>query len=279
MLCSRGDASQQVDEEIPFAISGRAEDLLGRFRQYLEEKAHTAEFEQSLAEVSSSLPSAFLLSRDWVRAFLDAQQLTAEAGQLADELAQLLVEGEFHESRVIHNSVVRDLSGMIGSHKCIDNGQYHLDFNEFMARLNHFQRVIVPRFRDFTRLKHELVEKEREELRLDEFKPRVLTSFVRNRLIDKVYLPLVGDNLAKQLGTAGETKRTDRMGLLLLISPPGYGKTTLMEYIANRLGLIFMKINGPAIGHQVTSLDPGEAPNAAAREEIEKLNLSAGDGR
>ncbi|OVE77699.1 hypothetical protein BVX99_01975 [bacterium F16] len=35
-----------------------------------------------------------------------------------------------------------------------------------------------------------------------------------------------------------------------------------------------MKMNGPAIGHQVTSLDPGEAPNATAREELYKLNLS-----
>ncbi len=104
--------------------------------------------------------------------------------------------------------------------------------------------------------------------------PRVLTSFVRNKLIDEVYLPLIGDNLAKQIGAAGDNKRTDLMGLLLLISPPGYGKTTLMEYIANRLGIIFMKINGPAIGHAVTSLDPAEAPNAAAREEVEKLNLA-----
>jgi hypothetical protein len=47
-----------------------------------------------------------------------------------------------------------------------------------------------------------------------------------------------------------------------------------MEYIANRLGIIFMKINGPAIGHDVTSLDPGAAKNAGAREEIEKLSLS-----
>ena len=44
----------------------------------------------------------------------------------------------------------------------------------------------------------------------------MLTSFVRNRLIDEVYLPLVGANLAKQLGAAGATKRTDQMGLLLL---------------------------------------------------------------
>jgi MoxR-like ATPase len=101
-----------------------------------------------------------------------------------------------------------------------------------------------------------------------------MSSFVRNRLIDKVYLPLFGDNLAKQMGTAGEQTRTDRMGLLLLLSPPGYGKTTLMEYIANRLGLIFMKINGPAIGHQVTSLAPQDANSMAAAKELEKLNLA-----
>ena len=111
-------------------------------------------------------------------------------------------------------------------------------------------------------------------MRLEEFRPRVLTSFVRNRLLNEVYLPLIGDNLAKQIGSAGEGKRTDLMGLLLLVSPPGYGKTTLMEYIANRLGLIFMKINGPALGHNVTSLDPSETTNAGAREEVQKLNLA-----
>jgi hypothetical protein len=47
-----------------------------------------------------------------------------------------------------------------------------------------------------------------------------------------------------------------------------------MEYIANRLGIIFMKINGPALGHEVTSIDPAAAPNAAAREELAKLNLA-----
>jgi hypothetical protein len=89
-----------------------------------------------------------------------------------------------------------------------------------------------------------------------------------------VYLPLVGANMAKQLGAAGDQKRTDRMGMLLLISPPGYGKTTLMEYVANRLGLVFMKINGPALGHDVVSIDPAEAPNATAAQEVEKVNLA-----
>ena len=117
----------------------------------------------------------------------------------------------------------------------------------------------------------------RRELQLESFMAKPLSSFVRNQLIDQVYLPIIGDNLAKQMGVVGEEKRTDLMGLLLLVSPPGYGKTTLMEYIANRLGIIFMKINGPAIGHHVTSLDPSEAPNAAAREEVEKIQESGLD--
>ena len=100
-----------------------------------------------------------------------------------------------------------------------------------------------------------------------------MSAFVRNQLIDGVYLPLIGDNLAKQLGSL-DSNRTDQMGLLLLISPPGYGKTTLMEYIANRLGMVFVKVNGPALGTGVTSLDPTEAPDATAAQEVDKINFA-----
>ena len=64
------------------------------------------------------------------------------------------------------------------------------------------------------------------------------------------------------------------MGLLLLLSPPGYGKTTLMEYIASRLGINLVKINGPSLGNEVTSLDPAMAPNSGAKEELIKLNIA-----
>lgn len=190
------------------------------------------------------------------------------------EIGWLLLKEEIDSRHVVPGKHTEKISGLAGDHSRIQRGHYQLNFNQFTHRLSAYERDVVPRFKQFRECKHELLERTREEMRLSEFLPRVLTSFVRNRLIDSVYLPLIGDNLAKQIGVAGEQKRTDRMGMLLLISPPGYGKTTLMEYIANRLGLIFMKINGPAIGHQVTSLDPAEAPNAAAREEIHKLNLS-----
>lgn len=102
-----------------------------------------------------------------------------------------------------------------------------------------------------------------------------MSGFVRNRLIDEVHLPLIGDNFAKQLGTtAGEGRRTGSQGLLLLLSPPGYGKTTLMEYVAARLGLLLVTVDGPALGHRTTSLDPAAAPDAAARREAEKISFA-----
>jgi hypothetical protein len=47
-----------------------------------------------------------------------------------------------------------------------------------------------------------------------------------------------------------------------------------MEYVASRLGLVLVKVNGPALGNEVTSLDPSAAPNAAARDEVLRINLA-----
>jgi len=272
-----GEAAEYLFQAIShaegFVISREASDLFHELKSYVDTKGHADELAASLDDVKKDLLQSFSLARDWMLAFIDSHD-GSEQSQYAEEAALLLLEKDFDESRVVHTPVTRDLEGMAGSHPVIEQGRCHLHYNEFSERLADFAAVAVPRFERYTHRKHELVEGFRESLRLDEFRPRVLTSFVRNKLLDKVYLPLVGDNLAKQIGVAGEAKRTDRMGLLLIVSPPGYGKTTLMEYIANRLGLVFMKVNGPAIGHQVTSLDPQEAPNASAREEIEKLNLA-----
>jgi len=189
-------------------------------------------------------------------------------------VAVLLLVGDFDKKNVIDVRTKVSLDGLHGSHSVIVDGQYDLDYNAFMQKMETYCQTVVPMYEQFQQSKKDLSHSFRKQLRLDEFKPRVLSSFVRNKLIDELYLPIFGDNLAKQIGAVGENTRTDRMGMLLLISPPGYGKTTLMEYIANRLGLIFMKINGPAIGHHITSLDPSEAKNAAARQELEKLNLA-----
>ena len=167
-----------------------------------------------------------------------------------------------------------EVKGLLGQHPRIVNGTLTIELDEFLARLGRFAAERVPAFRAYQQKRTSLLDRERKRLRLHELQPKVMSAFVRNKLISEVYLPLIGANLAKQMGVAGEKKRTDLMGLLLLVSPPGYGKTTLLEYLANRLDLVFVKINGPTLGHSVRSLDPNEAPNATARQEIQKLNLA-----
>lgn len=262
-----------VSGEGKHPVSPEAGALLKGFHANLKKLAAEKSFADARKKVEARPLAEYGLVREWISGFLDAKGKPEWAPAL-DEAAALEFSGAFETARVSDLSVRRTLEGMRGSHSRITEGKLELHYNDFVLRLERFLGETVPRFEAFTRMKKEFLERERVAMRLDEFKPRVMTSFVRNRLIDSVYLPLMGDNLAKQIGVAGANTRTDRMGMLMLISPPGYGKTTLMEYVANRLGVVFMKINGPAIGHHVTSLDPAEAPNAAAREELNKLGLA-----
>jgi len=246
--------------------------LYQEFGQQLRHRHASDALQSSRERLRKDPTRGFQIVRTWMKSFQTDEHPQWEA--FVDEAALLVFTSADSANAAGATGTHLVISGMKGEHNLIPGGQYTLDYHEFMARMRHFESEVVPRYRQLQDTKHELLTRFSETLRLEEFQPRVMASFVRNQLIDRVYLPLIGANLAKQMGTAGEGKRTDRMGMLLLVSPPGYGKTTLMEYIANRVGLIFMKINGPAIGHQVTALDPATAPNASAREELNKLNLA-----
>jgi len=269
------DAGEYLFKELisgdAFVVSQEADRLLSEFEKHLAGKGGEKTLELARQSLEGHPASELDLVRDWVRGFLLGQPA---GGRYLEEVAAFLFCGPSAKRAVVKAATSRTLEEMKGSHALIAGSRYPFDYLAFQGRLQRFEADVVPRYEKFLALKQQLVERERERLRLDEFKPRVLTSFVRNQLIDQVYLPLIGDNLAKQVGAAGAAKRTDLMGLLLVISPPGYGKTTLMEYIANRLGIVFIQINGPALGHNVLSLDPEEAPNAAAREEVRRLNLA-----
>ncbi|MFE3742418.1 AAA family ATPase, partial [Streptomyces sp. NPDC059134] len=218
---------------------------------------------------------------NWLTAYVESNGVAAaqggdQGGDVRGDLAEA-VAVELCPGLARHDSgapLGERVEGLLGSHPRITRRGLTVRLDELLARTADFRERVAPGFREYQRRRGALVAAERARLRLDDHRPRVMSTFVRNRLIDEVYLPLIGDSLAKQLGTAGGTRRTDSHGLLLLVSPPGYGKTMLMEYVADRLGLVLVKINGPALGHGVTSLDPEQAPNATARREVEKINFA-----
>jgi ATPase involved in DNA repair len=191
--------------------------------------------------------------------------LGGEPGDRA-EAAAALVCGTATDRYPVDAAVEAHVDGLLGAHPRTAGRRLTLRLDELLARVRRFRAEEVPAYAAYQRHRTAVLDAERRRLDLDAYRPRPLTGFVRNRLLDEVYLPLVGDSLAKQFGPAG--------GLLMLMSPPGYGKTSLVEYVAARLGLALVQVSGPALGSGVTSLDPAAAPDAAARREVEKIDLA-----
>ncbi|MCU0664315.1 MAG: DNA repair ATPase [Myxococcota bacterium] len=260
-------------DDAKLAISSKAAELYEGVQGYLERRAASDVLARALETSAEDLGAGLRLARSTVLGYCQATSVTAPI-EAVSEAATWLLCGGYDRRFIVSTPTSRTLEGMVGTHPRMSSGRYELEHGDFLSRLATYHAQVVPLFERHAAIKRRLLDDAAKRLKIEEMKPKILTSFVRNRLVDTVYLPLVGANLAKQIGVAGANTRTDRMGLLLLVSPPGYGKTTLMEYVASRLGLVFMKVNGPAIGSKVTSLDPAEAPNAAAREQIERLNLA-----
>ncbi|MFD7811985.1 DNA repair ATPase [Streptomyces sp. NPDC059785] len=254
-----------------FVVSGGTRTLLDKFRRTVGDSA----YDDDLAALDDPAARRQLVEA-WLSAYASATGADAAPGDLAEAVAaELCPELVRYESDA---PLTVTVEGLLGAHPRVTGRALTVRVDEFLARTGEFRDHEVPAHRAYQRRRTALVAAERGRIRLDDHRPRVLSSFVRSRLIDEVYLPLIGDSLAKQIGTTGDTKRTDTGGLLLLVSPPGYGKTTLMEYVADRLGMILVKVDGPALGHGVTSLDPAEAPNATARQEVEKINFALDAG-
>ncbi|HOZ25149.1 MAG TPA: AAA family ATPase, partial [Thermomonas sp.] len=258
-------------DQLPF--TRYAASLLDALHAQLAASGSKALFNQALERLQDRPGAQWSLLLQWLQA-LAARPEHAALAAYAHEAAALHLHGPQLPHRIVDVRLMAEATSLLGQHPCIDDGTLRLAIDDLQSRLREHQATFLPAFRRYQEVRARIVQREREAMRLSEFKARPLTSFVRNRLINDVYLRVIGDNLAKQMGTVGEDKRSDLMGLLMLISPPGYGKTTLMEYVAHRLGLVFMKINGPSLGHQVRSLDPAQAPDATSRQELEKLNLA-----
>jgi hypothetical protein len=256
-----------------FTGSQQALHLKKAFDGYLHAQKRAALFLQEVNSSGFDTAERFYIIQSWLRAFLQTQPDAGDIQYVDEAACLLLFKDHAYRERAAADSI--DLVALKGTHAVIQgDGKYTLNFHHFLKKMRSYFESVVPAFTSFNQLKEQLVQEYRQQLKISELEPKVLSSFVRNRLINEVYFPLIGANLAKQIGAAGDDKRTARMGMLLLVSPPGYGKTTLMEYLAKTMGLHFVKINGPTIGHSITSIDPQEATTSGARAELKKINLS-----
>lgn len=244
-LASKFMVAQHKANEV--ALTPRASKIFQRLSEHFP-KAEGTELRDSLLAYRQQPEKAWHLGLEIVSAYLAEIPSTPESALDAnenyrEEVARLFIENCFSdvdasktkraESPLKASSThpiefARRLEGLVGDHPRIVQQSLVVHYHEFGRRLRQYTKRTLPRLQQLQTTKRKLLYQANQRLRIHEFKARVLTSFVRNQLIDQVYLPRIGDNLAKQIGAVGDHKRTDRSGLLLLVSPPGYGKTTLM---------------------------------------------------
>ncbi|WP_154223414.1 DNA repair ATPase [Marinicella rhabdoformis] len=265
-------------------ISKAAKALVNNMTSYLESIGEHKNLMNRLKDLSGSPKEQWLMLSYWVTGYVTkAGKSEGERGESQDQASTLRYMNEAIVYLLTDNKKAYadeavalhcEVDQLLGEHANVSDRAVRFEFDEFIERLQHYHANLKPQYQAYRELKQQVMQDQKKTMALDTFKARPLASFVRNKLINESYLPILGDNLAKQMGALGQNKRSDLMGLLMLISPPGYGKTTLMEYVANRLGLNFMKINCPSLGHDVKSLDPANAPNATAKQELDKLNLA-----
>ncbi|MEM9713318.1 MAG: DNA repair ATPase [Actinomycetota bacterium] len=257
------------------AAASTASDLVSRLHDRLGEAGR--------ADLASALDThddprrRHEVAVDWVGGAVGSDDALVELSFDIDEAAALLAAPEVEVRSARHPGTVV-VDGLVGEHPRIADGTLRVRLDELADRVGALLDDMTVRWPEYTAARRAVVDEIRETVDLDEHRPKVMAGFVRNRLIDRALLPLVGTNLARQVGTVDSTDLA-RSGLLVLTSPPGYGKTTLMSWVADRLGMLMVKVNGPALGTATTSLDPADAPNAAARAEVEKINLALQMGR
>jgi len=247
-------------------------ELAAQFNKTISQKSLEGNLEKAVAACNNN-EQQYQLYSAWLRSFAEHQDIDVSHDEIIEASLQLVLarNTNFYGST---SATDCHIEGLLGQHKLVKDRVLSVNYQSFISRLTAFKNTQVPQFKAFHDKKQQVLEQQKRRLRLSDFKANALSSFVRNKLINDVYFPIIGANLAKQIGAAGSNKRSDLMGLLLLISPPGYGKTTLIEYVASKLGMTFVKVNCPSIGHDQVSLDPEQASNSTARQEIEKINLS-----
>ncbi|MCJ8319743.1 MAG: DNA repair ATPase [Colwellia sp.] len=260
------------DNKLSFIVKESSTELVRQLQTQLTHKSLSEQVTVALS-ACKSLEQKYQLHIAWLESFASHQSMDFEDELIIEAATIMTLESSFTFYPSSANTDC-NVSGLLGQHKSLNNQQLSFSYQAFISRLREFSDKHVPAFSHFHQQKQQVLTIQKQRLKLAEFKPSPLSSFVRNKLINDVYFPIIGTNLAKQIGSAGKNKRSDLMGLLLLISPPGYGKTTLIEYVASKLGMTFVKINCPSIGHDQLSLDPEQASNSTARNEIEKINLS-----
>ena len=248
-------------ENVKFTANATAMQDAEQFWKELEQHHQRRIFEEDLRMLKNSIAKQFLLTQAWLKSVLHKED---------PETVVIVLTHRRIQRQVNATPIQIEITNLKGQHPRIHEGNLVLQLDEFFERLEHFINVQSPRFHRYHQFLEQLLSEKNRTNNIHPAHPP--QSFVQNCLIQHIYLDLIGENLAQQL-SPGQAHSA-----LLLFSPMGYGKTTLIEYIAYRLGVYYLRIDCTGLGPQVTSLhDPSH--DALIHQELEKIHFAFAMGQ
>lgn len=169
-------------EPAGFAVSAAAHTFLDKFRR----SVGASPYDEDLTALPD-LAARSQLVEGWLTSYAAACGEDIDDGDIAEAVAVELCTGlDRYEAA---GATIATVSGLLGAHPRISGRSLVLRLDEFLARNADFAAQDVPGFRAYQRQRGVLTAAENERLRIDSHRPRVMSSFVRNRLVDEVYLP------------------------------------------------------------------------------------------
>src|SRR5690606_36693068 len=138
--------------------------------------------EADIQKEQYSLINRFYLTINWLNSYIDNDEEDMSSRGYIEEAAITLLYPKEDTQRIIAKDYAH-ISGLKGNHPVLHNGEQAIQYHEFLNRLTHFANFNVSRFTAFAALKEQLVRTYTTELKIGQFEPKVLTSFVRNKLI------------------------------------------------------------------------------------------------
>src|SRR5205085_12425099 len=159
-----------------FVASGGARAIIDALYSELEARQARAQFDEDLRALQVAPGAAMMLARAWVDGVVATKPHLAPAA--VEAAALLAAPGTPHDTSSA--PIEATVTGLLGRHARIRDGALQLRLDEITARLDRFRKEVVPAFRAYRTLRGEIIERERRRLRIDELKPRVMSSFVRN---------------------------------------------------------------------------------------------------
>ncbi len=195
-------------DPVRFTTTAEAVELHDGLLASLDPGGGRSALTDDLGRFADHSPERHQLARAWVHAHLSELSRSdpenhSRLAPVAAEAVALLEVGAGVERQVSSSATAAEVTGLLSTHPNISDRALRFRLDELLERTEEFRLHRMPGFRTYQRRRSELLAEERTALRLDELKPKVMSAFVRNQLIDEVYLPLIGDNLAKQIGAAG----------------------------------------------------------------------------